>query len=288
MIYAFNTHDEEQMEIFGYFGALLAGLSLGLIGGGGSILIVPILVYIFAISPVLSTAYSLFIVGLASLIGSYRYAVSKEINYKVAALFAIPSFSGVFLSRHFIVPYLPSEIFRVSTFSITKDMLIMSVFAIVMLSASIAMIKRGKKSQDIEMKRIEIGERKAASWSLPLKGFAVGVLTGFVGAGGGFLIIPALVIIAQLEMKTAIGTSLLIIAVNSLIGFLGDTQAFRTLDWPFLLQVTSATVVGIFLGTFLSKYVPGKKLEPAFGWFVLGMGSLILVRQIVEASAGKF
>ena len=268
------------MEYIGYASAVGAGMSLGLIGGGGSILIVPILVYLFALSPVLSTAYSLFIVGTASLFGATRYAIAREIDYKVGAAFAGPSIAGVFLSRHFLVPMLPREILRFNGLLITKETFVMSAFAVVMLAASLAMIRRGRKASAIPA---ATSEPRLAS--LPVKGFAVGLLTGFVGAGGGFLIIPALVILAGLPMKRAIGTSLAVIAVNSFIGFFGDASSTGQLDWPFLLSVAGATSGGIFVGTYLSRLIPGKRLEPAFGWFVLVMGSYIVVRQVLDIAA---
>lgn len=229
------------MLILGYLGVLLTGVSLGLIGGGGSILIVPVLVYLFQVPPALATAYSLFAVGAASLVGAGEYARKKLVDYKTAVVFAVPSFLGVFVARRFVVPALPQEIVSLGDTVVNKDMLIMLVFAIVMLLASFSMIRKKPQAADDE-------QAVTGQYNYPLiglEGLLVGALTGFVGAGGGFLIIPALVILAKIPMKLAIGTSLVIISAKSLLGFLGDVSSGQSIDWPFLLGVTGIAVVGI-------------------------------------------
>lgn len=200
------------LEIIGYVVSILIGLTLGLMGGGGSILTVPLLVYLFEITPVTATAYSLFIVGLTSLVGSAAYMNKKLVSFFTAFVFAVPAFTTVYLTRKFVVPSLPEELFSLGSFNVSKDMFIMVLFALLMLAASISMIKTRNETK--------IREQNKFNYTLlMLEGTAVGFLTGLVGAGGGFLIVPALVILANLPMKMAVGTSLLIIAVNSLIGF---------------------------------------------------------------------
>ena len=262
------------MEIIGYLGAVLMGMSLGLIGGGGSILTVPILVYLFNVNAELSTAYSLFIVGLTSLFGSFSHMKMGNIHWRTAIVFGIPSIISVYITRHFIVPASP-DVLLTTPFKLDKDMGILVLFAIIMVLASYSMIKKGKP------KAQEEGE---VSYNYPLilvEGAVVGLVTGLVGAGGGFLIIPALVILAKLPMKQAVGTSLIIIASKSLLGFLGDLGRGQLIDWPFLLVFSSIAVVGIFLGAFLSKKISGDKLKPAFGWFVLIMGIYIIVKTLL-------
>ena len=258
--------------ILGYLGAILVGLTLGLLGGGGSILTVPILVYLLAINPVLATAYSLFVVGITSLIGAIRNIMKGMVDVKVAVVFAVPAFVAVYLTRRFLVPAIPEEIFRIGEFSLTKDLGIMLFFALIMLAASYSMIRgRKEKKQEEEVKL-----------NLPLiliEGIVVGVLTGIVGAGGGFLIIPALVLFANLPMKRAVATSLLIIAAKSLIGFLGDVQTLA-IDWVFLLTFSGLSVVGIFIGIYLNRFIDGKSLKKAFGWFVLIMGIYIILKEL--------
>jgi uncharacterized membrane protein YfcA len=261
--------------IIGFAAAILIGISLGLIGGGGSILTVPVLVYILGVDPVLATAYSLFVVGSTSLVGAGTYMKKGLVNYKTALVFAIPSFIAVFLTRKFLVPALPDPLFTVGEAIITKNIGIMVFFALIMLAASFSMIK-GKKGGDA-------AEEEEVKFNFPmiaLEGSVVGVITGIVGAGGGFLIIPALVLLAKLPMKMAVGTSLLIIAAKSLIGFLGDLSS-QTIDWQMLLIFTSLSIVGIFIGSALSKKINEKILKTGFGWFVLVMGIYIITKELL-------
>ncbi|MCA0230868.1 MAG: sulfite exporter TauE/SafE family protein [Bacteroidetes bacterium] len=263
------------LEIFGFGASILIGVSLGLIGGGGSILTLPVLVYLLHLNPVTSTAYSLFIVGSTSLVGSFTYMRKELVNYQAAIVFAIPSFIAVYLTRKYLVPSIPNSLFMVGGFEVTKNIAIMVFFALVMLGASYSMIKDKK-----EDKRNDSEELKFNYPLISLEGGVVGILTGIVGAGGGFLIIPALVLLARLPMKMAVGTSLLIIAAKSLIGFVGDMSNMQV-DWPFLLEFTALSVVGIFVGTYMSKYIPGEKLKKSFGWFVLVMGMYIIAKELM-------
>lgn len=263
-------------EILGFMAATLIGVSLGLIGGGGSILTVPVLVYLLGVTPVLSTAYSLFIVGSTSLVGAIQYMQKKLVNYKAAIVFAVPSFTTVFLTRKFLLPAIPDPIFNLGSYEVSKSIGIMIFFALIMLAASYSMIKEKKKSNEVE------DENAPLKFNFPmiaLEGGVVGVLTGIVGAGGGFLIIPALVLLAKLPMKMAVGSSLLIIAAKSLIGFLGDLTT-QEIEWSFLMVFTSLSIAGIFVGTWLSKFIPGNKLKKGFGWFVVVMAIYILVKEI--------
>ncbi|WP_432411306.1 sulfite exporter TauE/SafE family protein [Rasiella sp. SM2506] len=264
----------ELIEVLGYIGALLIGLVLGLIGGGGSILTVPILVYALALNPVLATAYSLFVVGTTSLVGALKNMKKGMVDFKTAIIFAIPAFIAVYLTRAYLIPAIPNELFEVNGFLVTKNLAIMLFFAIIMLLASVSMIRN---------KRKETAENTPITYNYPLiiiEGLVVGTITGIVGAGGGFLIIPALVLLAKLPMKKAVATSLFIIAIKSLIGFLGDVQNLE-IDWPFLLTFTAISVVGIFIGIWLNKFIDGKKLKKAFGWFVLVMGIYIIYKELV-------
>jgi uncharacterized membrane protein YfcA len=265
----------DSIVIIGFASAILIGVSLGLIGGGGSILTVPVLVYVLGVNPVLATAYSLFVVGSTSLVGAATYMKKGLVNYKTALVFAIPSFIAVFLTRKFLVPALPDPLFTVGEAIITKNIGIMVFFALIMLAASYSMIT-AKKCVDCD-------ENEPVVFNFPmiaLEGSVVGVITGIVGAGGGFLIIPALVLLAKLPMKLAVGTSLLIIAAKSLIGFLGDLST-QTIDWQMLLIFTSLSIVGIFIGSALSKKINEKILKTGFGWFVLVMGIYIITKELL-------
>ncbi len=263
------------MEYIGYFASILIGVALGLIGGGGSILTVPVLVYLFPIEPVVATAYSLFIVGLTSSIGSIDYFKKGLVNIKTAIVFGIPSIIAVFTTRALIVPAIPKEVFTIGDFIVTKSILIMLLFAILMIAASYSMIKKDKKTKyDVKEE-----EQKFNYPLILIEGAVVGILTGLVGAGGGFLIIPALVILSKLSMKEAVGTSLVIIAAKSLIGFFGEGSE-TAIDWQFLFTISAFAIIGIFIGTALSKKIDGAKLKPAFGWFVLVMGIYIITKEL--------
>ncbi|MGD2003611.1 MAG: sulfite exporter TauE/SafE family protein [Flavobacteriales bacterium] len=266
------------MDIIGYVASIFIGISLGLIGGGGSILTVPVLVYLFGIPAELSTAYSLFIVGTTALVGGIRNASIGNVNYKTAIVFTIPAFIAVYVTRAFIVPKIPDEILTIGDFLLTKDIAIMIFFALVMLAASVSMIRnKRKEGEDSEVET----EPQFNVPAIIAEGAVVGVLTGIVGAGGGFLIIPALVLFAKIPMKKAVGTSLLIIAAKSLIGFIGDVRRpDLEIDWTLLLSVTAIAVVGIFIGIYLAKFIDGKKLKKGFGWFVLLMAIYIIGKQL--------
>ncbi|EAZ79226.1 sulfite exporter TauE/SafE family protein [Algoriphagus machipongonensis] len=263
------------VNIFGFISAIIIGISLGLIGGGGSILTVPVLVYILSVEPVLATAYSLFVVGSTSLLGSFTYMKKQLVDYKTALVFAIPSFIAVFLTRKFLVPALPDPLFSLAGFEVAKNVGIMVFFALIMLAASYSMIKGRKNDLDEENSQVVFNYPMIA-----LEGSVVGLVTGIVGAGGGFLIIPALVLLAKLPMKKAVGTSLLIIAAKSLIGFLGDVSN-QTIDWKMLLIFTGLSIVGIFIGSALSKKINENALKKGFGWFVLAMGVYIISKELI-------
>ena len=266
------------MYIAGYLASILIGLSLGLIGGGGSILTVPVLVYLFGIDPILGTAYSLFIVGVTSVIGSISYSRHSLVDVRTAILFGLPSIVAVFLTRAYLVPAIPQEVLRLGDLIIDRGMMLMLLFAILMLVASIGMIRPTTKSP--KSPQSALTHRKYPYILILIEGLVVGSLTGLVGAGGGFLIIPALVILGRLPMKQAIGTSLVIISAKSLLGFLGES-GLRDLDWGFLLSVTAFAILGIFLGMKLSHRIDGARLKPAFGWFVFVMGIYIILKETI-------
>ncbi|MEJ7829833.1 MAG: sulfite exporter TauE/SafE family protein [Segetibacter sp.] len=268
------------MEIAGYFASLVIGISLGLIGGGGSILTVPVLVYLFGVEPVVATAYSLFIVGSTSLVGVVPKYKQGLINLKTAFIFGLPSIVAVFATRKFIVPNIPTVVFHIGNFEVTKNLLMMMLFAVLMVFASVSMI-RNKKEKKAEEETVQ----KFNYPLIMLEGTLVGMLTGLVGAGGGFLIIPALVLLSKLPMKLAVGTSLLIIAAKSLIGFTGDLSNY-TMDWSFLLIITGIAIVGIFLGNWMSTKVDSEKLKKGFGWFVLVMGVYIIIKEVFFPGTG--
>lgn len=261
------------MEVAGYLASLLIGISLGMIGGGGSILTVPVLVYLFAVDPIIATAYSLFIVGGTSLVGAISKYRKGLVNMKTAIVFGTPSILTVYFTRRFIVPAIPNPVFSLGEFVITKPVFFMLIFAVLMVFASYSMIKGKKEVEEIPHEQV---------FNYPIiiiEGIIVGLLTGIVGAGGGFLIIPALVILSKLPMKQAVGTSLVIIAAKSLIGFLGDLS-HTSMNWSFLFSVTSLAIVGIFVGDRFSKNMHAGILKKIFGWFVLVLGIYIIIKEL--------
>lgn len=259
------------MEYLGYLASIVIGLSLGLIGGGGSILTIPILVYLFKVDPELATSYSLFIVGTTSITGSYSHHKMGNLQLKSALIFAIPSIISILIIREVIFPKIANTLFSIASYAISKNLLIMIIFSILMILASISMIQK---------KQPEVNTFKTNYTQLAIIGFLVGIVTGFLGAGGGFLIIPALLFFANLPMKQAVGTSLLIISINSIIGFLGDVYIGTLIDYYFLITISAMAFIGMLVGTRLSKKIKGNQLKPLFGWFVLVMGIYIITKEI--------
>lgn len=245
---------------------------MGLIGGGGSILSVPIFVYIFGFDAVTATSLSLFVVGVTSVVGSAGFIRQKQIDFKTAFIFGVPSILGVLFSRRLVVPYLPHYIINRWGIVLTKDMFLLLLFSVLMLIASYKMIRK------IERPRLKKDDE--INYTILIsQGLLVGIITGLIGAGGGFLIVPALVMLLGLNMKKAVATSLFIISMNSIIGFLSTLQMV-TQDWGFLLKFSALSVIGIFIGIRIAKEMDGRKLKPLFGWLVLGMGLFIIVKEI--------
>lgn len=257
-------------ELVGYAAAIVVGVVLGLLGGGGSILSIPILVYLFNIEPALAGAYSLFIVGVTSFAGAIPKYKQQLVHLRTGVVFGLPSIVSIFLTRSFVVPAIPEEIVSIGSFLITKRLLLLGVFSILMVLASIPMI-RGKREIASESKRFR-------TLLVILEGILIGFLTGLVGAGGGFLIIPALVFLTGLHFKTAVGTSLFIIGINSIAGFLGDVMQ-QQMDWPLLLSFTALSILGILVGNNYARKISGIRLRMTFGWFTLVTGIYILIRE---------
>jgi len=263
------------MEILGYGMALFVGISLGLVGGGGSILAVPILAYIFGFDEKVATGYSLFIVGTASVFGGYKQHKNKNIDWKAAVSYGIPAIIGVWIIRHYVVPILPDELFTIGAFTLTRRMAMFGLFSFLMLVAAGSLLFSKEKTDN---------EKIYTKKSYPivfLEGFLIGAVTGFVGAGGGFLIIPALIFLGGLKIKKAVGTSLIIVAVKSLMGFLLGDALKMEIDWNFLLPFTSIVVVGIFLGIYAGKYIEGAKLKRGFGYFIILMAIWIFIKEFI-------
>jgi uncharacterized membrane protein YfcA len=259
-------------EIFGYIASIAIGLILGMLGGGGSILSIPILVYLFHIDAVMASAYSLFIVGITSFVGAVPKYKEHLVNLRTGFLFGIPSIVSIFITRKWVVPAIPDVVLATGSLVVTKRVLLLGLFAVLMVLASVSMIReRRERTTD---------NNEFRTFLVILEGILIGSLTGLVGAGGGFLIIPALVLLTGLPFKTAVGTSLFIIAINSLMGFLGDVLNY-SMNWMFLLSITTLAVVGILVGNRISRKISSAHLRKIFGWFVLAMGCWILFREVL-------
>lgn len=255
------------MELAGWIAAALVGFALGLVGGGGGILTVPILTYLFAVPASQATGYSLFVVGAASLVGAWAAYRRQEVETKIALVFAGPSIVTVFATRMYLLPALPDPLIG----SVAKDKALMLAFAVLMIVVAANMLKR---------------ESKADTPSAPPRygliaaiGLGVGLVSGFTGAGGGFLIVPALTLLAGLEIKRAIGTSLTVIALQSLLGFTGELHRAEDMRWSLLIGFTAVAVVGVLAGSALGQRISGAKLKPGLGVFVLVMGLFVLARE---------
>lgn len=264
------------MTLIGVIVFLIMGLTLGLIGGGGSILTVPILVYIFKQDPLLATANSLVIVGATAGIGSMPYLFKKLVDIKTVFLFSVPSFIGVYAVRKFVLPMIPDVIKISPDLNITKSFIVMFSFAVIMLIAAIKMIYANPKTQN-EMTKPLLSTKVV--FKIVVYGFLIGSVAGFVGAGGGFLIIPALTVLLNLPMRIAVGSSLLIIAFQSLLGFAFSSQ-LHLVHWNFLFTQVTVASIGILVGSYLNRFIAEKKLKASFGYFVLTISLLVMVEQV--------
>lgn len=259
------------MELIGYVACIFIGIILGILGGGGSILSIPILVYLLHVDVVMASAYSLFIVGITSFVGSIPKYKKHLVNLRTGFFFGLPSIVTIFITRKWIVPAIPEIVYHTESFTLTKRILILGVFAVLMILASVSMI-RGSREITTDNHRFRVV-------LVIIEGIIIGFLTGLVGAGGGFLIIPALVLLTGLPFKTAVGTSLFIISINSLVGFMGDVLNY-SMDWNFLLSISALSIIGILIGDRVSKKISARTLRKSFGWFVLIMGCWILFREL--------
>ncbi len=264
------------MIIIGYFLSSIMGVVLGSIGAGGSILILPILVYFMGISPTLSTSYSLIIVGVTALIGSLGYIKNKKINFSVALIFALPSLITVYMTRRYFLPILPDDI-NLFNILITKDLFIMILFSLLMIISALLMIKTKENKTSSEINKSKFFKNIV----IIFEGIAVGFFTGIIGAGGGFLIIPALVVFSGLDMKTAVGSSLFIIFLKSFFGFIGDYQSGVIIDTNLLIGLFGFTIFGMLVGLSISKNLKSDILKKAFGWFTLFVAFSIIVKEAI-------
>jgi hypothetical protein len=252
------------VSLFAWPGAIAIGVSLGLLGSGGSIITVPVLVYLLGQDEKIAIAGSLFVVGNIALAGSLQYVRARLIDWRNVFVFGVPGMVGTYLGA-LIAAFVPG-------------ILQFSLFALVMLLASYMMLRPVILANEVHEPR--------ATWKIASDGLFVGVITGFVGVGGGFLIVPALVLLGGLAIHTAVATSLVIIALKSYSGLYKyldvlDQQNLE-LDWKTLMLVTGLGIVGSFAGAKIANRMPQDKLKKGFGFFLIVMGIYILVRSAPE------
>ncbi|WP_016952606.1 sulfite exporter TauE/SafE family protein [Anabaena sp. PCC 7108] len=262
--------------MIGHLLAACIGVSLGLIGGGGSVLALPILVYVMGVPPKSAIAMTLVIVGTVSILGLIPHWQAKNVNFKTAFIFGSTTMLGAFLGA------------KIATLPFVTESVQMMLFAVMMLLAALFMIQRSSQSV--------IADENLALYPPPIckycwlwlmtEGLGVGVLTGLVGVGGGFAIVPALVLLGKVPIKKAIGTSLLIIIFNSISGFLGYV-GHVPLNWNLILSFIIAASLGTIPGAYFAQFVPAQKLQKTFGYFLLAVASVVLVQNFHPPQSSK-
>ncbi|MGE0561377.1 MAG: sulfite exporter TauE/SafE family protein [Flavobacteriales bacterium] len=259
------------METIGYILAILVGLSSGLIGAGGSILAMPILVYLFGVEAAdTAPAYSLFVIGVSSIVGAFLKYKQGQVSFKTVLYFGTPTVLAIFVTRYFVVPVIPDEILTVYQFIFTKRILVMGLFSCLMILAAYYMVRDTVTDKPVKINQLyNFGG-----------GLFTGFLSGLVGAGGGFIMIPALIKIGNITMKTAIGTSLTIIAINSMVGFAASYKHLD-IDWMLLLTFSGLAILGIVTGNYFSKQLKAENLKKGFGYFILVVGLFILIKEFI-------
>lgn len=258
------------MEIIGYIAIACIGLLLGSIGAGGSMLAIPVLVYIFLLDMETASAYAMFLVGVTSLAGALVKQREDVILARRGLLFAIPSLIASFATRKWLITFVPDVIGGANSISSTKDSLLLTLFSILMMSSSFLMLRRKSTKEAVT--------RRVRGRPLMVAGLVVGVVAGLAGAGGGFLILPSLVFFAGLPFTAAVRTTLFIIAANCLAGFCGDVLN-HTIDWSFLLGLTALAISGLLLGYWSTKKLRPLSAQNTFGWLTLGIGVWILIKE---------
>jgi uncharacterized membrane protein YfcA len=246
------------MHLLGLLLASAVGLSLGLLGGGGSILTVPIFVYVLGFAAKPAIAMSLPVVGATSFVGAVRHWRAGNVRMREALAFGTVAMVGAYAGA------------RLAVF--VSGVVQLLLLAVVMLAAAISMLR---SSRDGERVAASAAQPSMSHWMVLVVGLGVGMLTGLVGIGGGFLIVPALVTLARLPMKHAIGTSLVVIAMNAAAGFTGYLRQVE-IPWAFVLTFTAVAIGGILAGTYLVRFVSQQALKRAFAVFLLLVGATIL------------
>ncbi len=237
------------------------GVLLGLLGGGGGILTVPILVGFFGMAATQATGASLFVVGIASLVGAAQGLLRREVELRAALLIAVPSAIGAFMARAVVVPQLPSTVA-----GLAKDDFLLVAFAVLMLIVGARMVRKTPEGEPRAVSAVVVG----------VLGLLIGLVSGTLGAGGGFLIVPALTLLLGVDIRRAIPTSLMVIALQSLVGFAGELG--RPIAWDVLLPVLGVGLLGLLVGMPLRERAPKDHLRVGFAVLVFVVAAWMLAR----------
>ncbi|NBV68140.1 MAG: sulfite exporter TauE/SafE family protein [Flavobacteriia bacterium] len=260
--------------IAGFILLVFVGISLGLIGSGGSILTIPILLTFFGLSTEMAFFQALFVVAISSFWGSLLSFYHRRVDLKSLLFFGIPSVIGVVVTKYLLLPLVPLDWFTLWGFHFTKDIGSLFLFVILMVMASLKMIAKPKEGvPNVENKSDVL---------FVLQGVLVGSLTATISVGGGFLIIPFLVIYRGLEMKKAVGTSLVLIFINATLAFLLGFKNMPQLETNSLLFMGLSASIGMLIGVYLQRFMKGEALKRTFGFFVLAVGIYVLFSTILK------
>ena len=246
-----------------------AGIALGLLGGGGSVLVVPVLVYLFGVPPIEATAYSLVVVGATSLAGTYLYWTRHPLPLRAVILFGVPSVAAAYMVRAALVPQIPPEI-AVGRISVARDTLIMLAFAGLTVFAGVAMLRPRRRTQR---------SMSGAAWA-PIVGGITGALTAFVGAGGGFLVFPALTLVLHVPVERAVAASLALVAAQSIAGAIGAFSSLPAFNFGIVLPLTATMLLGMAWGVAAGAYVSPERVRQSFGWLLLTVAVAISIQQL--------
>jgi uncharacterized membrane protein YfcA len=262
----------EITHILGYLGALLTGLVLGLLGGGGAAVSIPILVYAFGVPASVATGYSLLIVAFTALLGTVQNIRLKLVRYSALIKCGLPALISIYIMRRFLIHSIPNVFFTVHGFVMTKNSFILLLLAFFMVLVARNMIVAAKPKTD---------EPEPAPYLLILiQSILIGLFTGLVGAGGGFLLIPLILSAEPMEFRNATATSLTLVTLNSFIGFLGDMQSNSQMDLTFLLAFMGCSIVGVLTGITIATRIDNKKLRLVFGYTMMVIAIYIIIREV--------
>lgn len=261
---------------FAFLCAILIGLSLGILGAGGAILTIPVFVYVLHVNGLDAITCSLFVVCLTSLTTAIHYFRTKQIHLKAILSFGVPSLISVWFFRGWVLPAIPDPLFTLNHYVISKSSGLLIIFALLMFVVAKKMLATPVVKTDAPDNKVN------HSMSFILNGLFVGAITGLLGAGGGFLIVPALVLLLNLEFKIAVGSSLCIIFLNTAMGLLAKTELLYHLNWKLLSTFTLITIASSLYGTQIAHKYSSQKLKRLFGFVLIFVACFMLYEEVLH------